>query len=162
MAKKITTYGIITALCMVLGYLESLLPLSFIAPGIKLGLSNTAVLLMIAHGNKNGAFLVNITRIILSCLLFSGFSSLIFSLSGAIGSMAVMLLLCRVKQISIIGYSIAGGAVHNILQGFVAIIIMGNAVIYYFPILIIFGGISGAIVGISAAVLKKYIKNIKF
>ena len=38
MAKKITLYAMLAAICLVCGYIESLLSLSFIAPGIKLGL----------------------------------------------------------------------------------------------------------------------------
>ncbi|MBE6727366.1 MAG: Gx transporter family protein [Ruminococcaceae bacterium] len=159
MARKITLYGILTAFCIVLGYIESLFPLLFIAPGVKLGLSNAAVLLLIAFGDIKGALAVNTSRILLNGILFSGFSSLLFSLSGAMGSMLIMILLCKIKQISIIGCSIAGGAVHNILQGAVAVFIMGKAVFYYFPILIICGGASGAIIGISTLLLKKHIKS---
>ena len=40
MAKRITLYGIFTCLALIFGYIESLFSLSFIAPGIKIGLAN--------------------------------------------------------------------------------------------------------------------------
>lgn len=70
MAKRITLYGIFTCLALIFGYIESLFSLSFIAPGIKIGLANCICLLLIASGDIRGALLVNITRIILSALLF--------------------------------------------------------------------------------------------
>ena len=159
MAKKITLYGILTALCIVLGYIESLISLEFIAPGVKLGLSNAAVLLMIALGDIKGAFAVNLTRILLNSILWGGVSTLIYSLSGAFGSILIMILLCRIKQISIIGCSIAGGAVHNILQGIVAILLLGDSILYYFPLLILCGGLSGALTGFGALTVKKRINS---
>ena len=42
--KKITETAAIAAAAVVLGYLESLIPLGIPIPGVKLGLSNLAVL----------------------------------------------------------------------------------------------------------------------
>ena len=70
MAKRITLYGIFTCLALIFGYIESLFSLSFIAPGIKIGLANCLCLLLTARGDIRGALLVNITRVTLSALLF--------------------------------------------------------------------------------------------
>ncbi len=155
MSKKIAFFGILTAFLMVLGYIESLFPLSFIAPGIKLGLSNSAVLLLIDFGKRKEAVIINTARILLSALIFGSVSALPFSLLGAIGSMAVMTALSNLKCISIVGKSIAGGTVHNLFQGIAAILLMGNSLIYYFPVLVIFGALSGGIIGFSAILIKK-------
>ena len=42
--KSIALLGICAAIAMVLSYIESLIPLSFVVPGIKLGLANIAVI----------------------------------------------------------------------------------------------------------------------
>ena len=55
MAKKITLYALFAALAMIFGYIESLYSLSFIAPGIKLGLANSIVLLLLCGGDFKGA-----------------------------------------------------------------------------------------------------------
>lgn len=150
MAKKITLYAMLAAICLVCGYIESLLSLSFIAPGIKLGLSNSIALLLVAKGDFKGAFSVNITRILLSALLFSTPFSLVFSLSGGIISLICVCLLYKTGKFSIIGISIAGGVIHNIVQLTVAYFLLGNAVLYYLPFLIISGGVSGAVIGFIA------------
>ena len=66
MAKKIALYSILTSLALIFGYIESLFSLSFIAPGIKLGLANSVALILLCFKDFKGAVLVNITRILLS------------------------------------------------------------------------------------------------
>lgn len=158
MAKKISFYGIFTALCMVLGYLEHLVPLSFIAPGIKLGLSNSVVLLLLMKHDVKGAFLINIARILLSVLLFAAPSTLIFSLTAGIISTTVMALLSKLKSISVVGFSVIGAVVHNLTQLACAVIILGIGVLYYLPFLLISALISGALVGITAKALTEKIR----
>lgn len=158
MAKKISFYGIFTALCMVLGYIEHLIPLSFIAPGIKLGLSNSVVLLLLIKKDVKGAFLINIARILLSVLLFAAPSTLIFSLSAGIVSTTVMVVLSRFKGIGVMGFSILGAVVHNLTQLICAVIILGIGVLYYLPFLLISALLSGALVGIIAKTLTEKIR----
>lgn len=158
MAKKISFYGIFTALCMVLGYIEHLIPLSFIAPGIKLGLSNSVVLLLLIKKDIKGAFLINIARILLSVLLFAAPSTLIFSLSAGIVSTTVMVVLSRFKGIGVMGFSIIGAVVHNLTQLVCAVIILGIGVLYYLPFLLISALLSGALVGIIAKTLTEKIR----
>ena len=71
-----------------------------------------------------------------------------------------MLLLSRFKSVSIIGMSIAGGAVHNLLQLTVAILLLGKAVIFYAPVLLTAGAVSGALIGYLALFLAKKSRNI--
>lgn len=150
MAKKITLYSMLAAICLICGYIESLLSLSFIAPGIKLGLSNSIALLLVAKGDFKGAFSVNVTRILLSALLFSTPFSLTFSLSAGIISLICVCILSKTNKFSIIGISIAGGVIHNIVQLAVAFFLLGNAVFYYAPFLLVAGAISGGVIGFIA------------
>ena len=115
MAKKVALYGILTSLALIFGYIESLFSLSFIAPGIKLGLANSVALILLCYGDFRGAMLVNITRILLSALLFSSPFSLVFSLTAGILSVVIMRLLSGIKGVSVIGFSISGAAVHNLV-----------------------------------------------
>lgn len=159
--KRLCLYGIFTALCLVFGYIESLVPLAFIAPGIKLGLSNAVVLMLAIKGDIKGAFAVNITRILLSALLFGSAMSLIFALSGGIMSLTATCLLKKLKGIGILGLSIAGGTVHNIFQAAAAAFIIGKGVLYYLPVLLIGGALSGALISvICMPMLKAFERNI--
>ena len=162
MAKKIALYGILTSLALIFGYIESLFSLSFIAPGIKLGLANSVALILLCYGDFRGAMLVNITRILLSALLFSSPFSLVFSLTAGILSVVIMRLLSGIKGVSVIGFSISGAAVHNLVQLTVASLLFGRAVWYYLPFLLVSALLSGGIIGILSSIIFKKIKtNIK-
>lgn len=162
MAKKIALYGILTSLALIFGYIESLFSLSFIAPGVKLGLANSVALILLCYGNFRGAILVNITRILLSALLFSSPFSLVFSLTAGILSVVIMRLLSGIKGVSVIGFSISGAAVHNLVQLTVASLLFGRAVWYYLPFLLVSALLSGGIIGILSSIIFKKIKtNIK-
>ena len=158
MAKKVALYGILTGLALIFGYIESLFSLSFIAPGIKLGLANSVALLLLCFKDFKGALLVNITRILLSALLFSSPFSLVFSLTAGILSVVIMGLLSGIKGVSVVGFSIAGAAVHNLIQLTVASIIFGRAVWYYLPFLLVSALISGGIIGALSLIIFKRIK----
>ena len=158
MAKKVALYGILTGLALIFGYIESLFSLSFIAPGIKLGLANSVALLLLCFREFKGALLVNITRILLSALLFSTPFSLVFSLTAGIISVVIMKLLSGIKSVSVVGFSIAGAAVHNLVQLTVASIIFGRAVWYYLPFLLVSALISGGIIGALSLIIFKRIK----
>ena len=64
--RRVCLYAILSAVCLCLGYLESLVPLTFIAPGVKIGLANTVCLILAAKMDIKGAFFVNTVRILLS------------------------------------------------------------------------------------------------
>ena len=146
MAKKIALYGILTSLALIFGYIESLFSLSFIAPGVKLGLANSVALILLCFKDFKGAVLVNITRILLSALLFSSPFSLVFSLTAGILSVVIMRLLSGIKGVSVIGFSISGATVHNLVQLTVASLLFGRAVWYYLPFLLVSALLSGGII----------------
>ena len=52
MIKKTVELGFFLALALILAYVESLIPFSFGIPGIKLGLPNLIVVLLLARNNK--------------------------------------------------------------------------------------------------------------
>lgn len=159
MIRRICLYGVFAALCIVFGYLESLLPFDFIAPGIKLGISNAVALLLIGLNDTKGAFAVNITRILLSALLFGSPFTLLFSLTAGIGSLCVTAFLHHTEKFGTIGISAAGGAVHNLLQIAVAVFVTGRGVLCYLPLLLICGTFTGVLIGFLCSLINKKIKH---
>lgn len=159
MAKKVALYGILTGLAMIFGYIESFVSLSFIAPGIKLGLANSVALLLLCFKDFKGALAVNITRILLSAMLFSSPFSLVFSLTAGVLSVVIMRILSGVKGVSAIGFSIAGAAVHNVTQLTVAALLFGRAVWYYLPFLLAFAMIGGGLIGTLSLIIFKKVKT---
>ena len=159
MAKKICLYGVLSALCIVFGFIEHLISFDFIAPGIKIGLANSVALLLIVWGDKQGAIAVNLVRILLSALLFSNPSVLYYSLSGGVISFIVMVIFSKFNSVSIIGLSIAGAVAHNITQLVCAQLLLGNGIWYYTPILLVSALLGGFITGTAASIVFKKIKN---
>ena len=160
-SSRVAYGGILTALAMIFSYAETLIPLNFGVPGIKLGLANLVVLLGLTFLKPVDVFLVSMVRIFLSSLLFGNAMSLAYSLAGGILSFLVMLLISRVEGFSLIGISIAGGVTHNIGQIVTAAIIVKTMKLtWYLPVLIVAGLITGAIVGAIAVSVMPAVKKV--
>ena len=160
-SSRVAYGGILTALAMIFSYTETLIPLNFGVPGIKLGLANLVVLLGLTFLKPVDVFLISMVRIFLSSLLFGNAMSLAYSLAGGILSFLVMLLISRVEGFSLIGISIAGGVTHNIGQIVTAAIIVKTMKLtWYLPVLIVAGLITGAIVGAIAVSVMPAVKKV--
>ena len=95
------------------------------------------------------ALTVNIVRVLIAGLLFSGVFGAAYSMAGALLSFLVMVLLKKTGLFSITGVSIAGGVAHNLGQILVASFLVSNLKMFaYFPVLIFSGVASGAAIGI--------------
>lgn len=158
MAKKVAFLGMFTALALVLGWLESLVPVTPVFPGIKLGLANVVTILVLYRFGWKEASCVSVLRVGLSNVLFGNLSVFFYSLAGAGFSLLAMIFLKKTDKFSPIGVSVAGGVMHNAGQLLMAVILMENGVIlYYFPILAIAGVISGVLIGLLGAFLHKHL-----
>lgn len=155
--------GLLAAAALLLGWIESLIPISVAIPGIKLGLANAAVLLtMYLLGNRE-AFAVSITKVLLSALLFGGLSALLYSLTGAIISFCAMHLAKKCERLSCVGVSAAGGAAHVLAQLVIAILLSNTIQIWRLAgVLMLAGTLCGALMGVISAILLKRIKRISF
>ena len=155
--KRIAFLAMLTALGMILSYIETFIPVLYGVPGMKAGLGNILVVfLLYIYGSKE-ALVVNILRITLTALLFGNLYSLAYSLAGAALSFAVMVIIKESDFLSCYGVSMAGGIAHNIGQIIVALFLVENyRIILYLPILVISGCITGAgIAFIAANVIKR-------
>ena len=160
MARKIAYSSMLTALAMILSYVEALIPFSVGVAGIKLGLANLVVLTGIYYMPTKQVFVISVARIVLSAFMFGNMASLIYSMAGCVVSLLVMLLIKKLKCFSIVGVSIAGGTAHNIGQFIVAACVLkSRGIIYYLPLLMIGGAVAGLIVGIVAEQVRRIIKN---
>ena len=154
--KKTAQVGMLVAAAFVLGYVESLLPISFGIPGIKLGLSNIVELLCLYEGTAKEAFGIALVRIVLTGLTFGNFSTMAYSLAGGIFSFLVMFLLKKSNVFSVYGVSIAGGVSHNIGQIAVAVLVLQTGLLmYYLPFLLVAGCVAGACIGFVGGILVK-------
>ncbi|PID82460.1 MAG: heptaprenyl diphosphate synthase [Clostridiales bacterium] len=147
--KKLTTTAILIAVSMILSYLEMLLPISYGFPGVKLGLANLVIVVSIYMYGPINALIISILRVILMSITFGNMTILMYSLVGALFGISFMIISKRVLSLSIIGVSIVGGVFHNVGQLLVAMLFISNfKILYYLPILLIFGLVSGFIIGL--------------
>ncbi|MBQ8077758.1 MAG: Gx transporter family protein [Eubacterium sp.] len=144
-----------------LSFLESLVPVNIGIPGVKLGLANSVVLMAMYLLGKKEAFAISMIRILLAGLLFSGAFSLIYSFAGGILSYFVMLAAMQSKKLSALGVSVLGASVHNVGQIVVAGVVMQTSrIVYYLPVLLISGAVTGVIVGILSGIVIARLNNI--
>ena len=96
-AQRVGRFGLLAALSLVLGYFDRAIPITMIlsgaVPGIKLGLANTVLLYGVYMLDWRGCVLLMLTKVFLSGFLFGSLSAILYSLSGGILSLAVMLLI---------------------------------------------------------------------
>jgi len=153
-ARRVATAGLLASLALIFSYVEALVPFNAGVPGVKLGLANLVPLIVLYRLDARYAAAVNLIRVALAGLLFTGAFAALYSLAGCIVSFLVMWICKRTGLFSIIGVSMAGGVFHNLGQLCVAMAaVSGLQLIHYMPVLIMSGIIAGIIVGIGAQIL---------
>ncbi|MBQ5346483.1 MAG: Gx transporter family protein [Ruminococcus sp.] len=148
MAKRISVIAVFTALALIFSYIEAIIPFNLGVPAVKLGIANIVVVCALYIFGVKEAAGISLIRVFVIGLLFGNAVSLIYSLSGAVLSIAVMII-CKRLKLSVIGVSAMGGIFHNVGQlSAAALILNSSAVMYYYPVLFISGIVTGIIIGI--------------
>lgn len=163
--RMLVFISVLVAQGMILSFIESMLPIPFIAPGAKLGLANIITLAAIYLLTFKQATAVVLLRVVLTAATFGSLSSFLYSLAGGILSLLVMAAILKVfkGEISLMGVSVAGAVAHNIGQIIVATIIIHNLLIFtILPILLIVAVPTGIFVGIVAKILIDYLERVSF
>lgn len=163
MKSKVAYFGVFTALALIFSYVETLIPIQFGIPGVKLGLANLIIVIALYCMKLSEAYLLSIVRVLLAGFIFGNYFSIIYSLAGGLLSLTVMALLRKKGGFSVIGVSIAGGVFHNIGQLIVASVIVETfSVMYYVPVLLIAGLVTGLLIGIASDGMLKRLANLEF
>ena len=153
--KHIALYGLFLAIAVVANYIEHLIPLPFIFPGVKLGLANAVGLIVLYYlGRKSYAFF-GILRVLLSAVLFTGFgSTFMIALGGTIVATIFSILVSSVTKASIYGISATGAVFHGLGQVLVVSILYGTIqMMWYMLILVVSGAITGVLMAIVTSLL---------
>ena len=140
-------------LALALSYVESLIPIASLVPlpGFKPGFANIVIVIAFYRLSPYAAAFISLCRVVISSLLFSGVTTLLFSLSGAILSFAILIVCSKLLncKIGFIGLSVLMALFHNIGQLLCAVAVMGNSsLLYYFPALSFAALICGCITGV--------------
>ena len=168
---KIALMGVLTAGAIIIAILESFIP-SIGIPGVKLGLANIVILIILYEIGIVEAIIVDLLRVFLVALLRGTIISMGFlmSLTGAALSLGIMILLYLVvRKFSIVGVSVVGSFFHVTGQVLIAMIFLGTPYMaFYLPIIAVSAIITGVLVGIVAklvirtGVIKKQKEKYKF
>lgn len=156
--QKMALLGVLTAGAIVIAILESFIP-SIGIPGVKLGLANIVILVILYELGILEAIVVNLLRVLVVGLLRGTFLSMGFlmSLTGAILSLGIMILFyLLIKKFSIVGVSVIGSIFHVAGQILIAMLFLGTAYIFlYLPVIALSAIITGIFVGIMAHLIIK-------
>jgi heptaprenyl diphosphate synthase len=153
MAKRndVALIGVFLAFVLAVGLLERAVPLDFLVPGARLGLSNAVILAAVYLFRFRAVLILVILKCLLLSVLAGGPSSFIYSLGGSLLSFVAMWVLARAfaERISPIGVSAAGAVFHSAGQVLVACIVLENiGIIAYLPPLMLISLVSGVLVGV--------------
>ncbi len=156
--RKAALYGMLTALALLMSYVEAQVPAFFAVPGMKLGLVNIVVLTALYLLGAQAALVISLLRVFLAAAMFGNGMSLYFSAAGALLSGLVMILLkLKFHRVTV---SIAGGIAHNIGQILVAMIVMETGMVAWYLVVLWFSGLaSGALIGILGNELVKRLEG---
>ena len=159
--KKLVLLSIMLAIAIVVGYVESFIPIP--VPGVKLGLANVVILLLLYEDNIVDAFIVLILRIFLTGFILGTFltPTWYMSLTGGMLAFLVMTIFSRFNLFSSIGVSVLGSVFHTVGQITILIILVSTpGVIYYFPLIALLSIVTGIFSGIICILLRKRFKLI--
>ena len=113
MKSKAAYFGVFIALALIFSYVETLIPIQVGIPGVKLGLANLVVVVVLYKMGVKEAYTLAVVRVILSGFLFGNLFSIVYSLAGGLLSLTVMVALKRTKAFSLLGISAMGGVFHG-------------------------------------------------
>ncbi len=163
--ERLTLLGLLTAIMLILGFVESLIPFNFGVPGIKLGLSNSVLIFAVYMLDIPAAFILMTVKVTLSAMMFgAGLFSMPmwFALSGGLLSTALMALLSRDRDLLPEVVSMAGGVGHNVGQVIMCILTVTRVnMLFYMGILMLVGMVTGGLTGVIADRVLRHMKVIR-
>ncbi len=159
--KKLLYLSMFIALAIVLNFIEP--PIFAFIPGPKLGLANLSTVLVLVIFSPYDAVVVTFFRTIIGALIKGTLHPIPFltSFLGATIASIIMAVTYKIGKniFSLAGISAIGGITNNIIQFFVVLYITkNNAFWYYFPVLIVLGGVSGWVIGVIAQLIYNRIR----
>ena len=153
---KVALGGLLVAMMLILGYVETLLqglvPTGI--PGIKLGISNGVLLFALYLMDIRSTLILMVLKVGLSGLLFGNPMTMLFAFCGGALSLAGMIPLSRIRGLHIVTVSMVGAVLHNVGQILAAMLVMTEVapgvLLGYLAILMLIALVTGAATGILA------------
>lgn len=159
--QRVALCGILLALMLVLGLVESMIPVAAGIPGIKLGLSNGVLIFAVYMLDIPTAFTLMALKVTLASMMYAGFGAFPYALAGGVLSVTAMALFSRVRGMHPVTVSMVGGVMHNVGQVVMAMVMLQTSrLLYYLAVLMLAGLVTGALTGICAHLVMKHLKHI--
>ena len=65
MKNRVAYFGVFTALALIFSYVETLIPINFGIPGVKLGLANLVIVIALYKMKLTEIYLLSVVRVLL-------------------------------------------------------------------------------------------------
>ncbi len=162
--RRVAICGLLLSMMLILGWVEHLIPLNAGIPGIKLGLSNSVLIFAVYMLDVPTSYVLMVLKVVLSCaFLGTPATVMMYGMAGGVLSLTGMVLLSRVKGIHPVTVSMVGGVLHNVGQVGLAIIILNTPMLlYHMAVLMLVGLACGALTGVSANMVMRHMRHMKF
>lgn len=153
--RRVTQFSLLVAMAVVLHVVEGSFPPPLPAPGAKLGLANIVGLVCLVTLGLRAAISLVVLRTLLGSLVGGTFLGFGFILSFGAGlastlGMAALAAAGR-RRFSIVGISLFGALVHNLVQlTLAAAIVRHYGLLAYLPYMLLGSLPTGAVTGIAA------------
>ena len=153
---SISLCALLLSMMLIVGYVESMIPLNVGIPGIKLGMSNSVLIFAVYMLDIPTAFMLMSLKVLLSGILFAGPTTMMYGFAGGVLSLLCMALLSRIKGLSIPVVSIVGGVMHNVGQIGMSLLVLQvppMSMLGYLGVLMCVGAVCGLLTGVCASLL---------
>ncbi len=159
--KRVALCGLLLAMMLILGWIEKQIPSPY--PGVKLGLSNSVLIFAVYMLDVPTAFVLMLFKVFLSNILFGSLGvTFAMGFAGGLVSLTAMVLISRIRGMHPVTVSILGGVMHNVGQIGMAMLVTNTpGLLGYLPVLMISGLIFGALTGVCADRVMKYMKHMR-
>jgi heptaprenyl diphosphate synthase len=153
-AVRWTRIGVLAAFALVLGYLETFIPIP--VPGVKLGLANIAILLCFMRLDAGAALFVTLLKVLAQGLLFGSPLTFAYSLAGSALAYLVMAFAMRLPGMHSAMVSVLGAVAHTAGQMAVATVLLGTRFVWLAaPVLLVAAIATGILCGVLAVRLDR-------
>ena len=163
MTKKVSVIGLFTAMALLLSCIENMLPFRTGIPGIKLGIANLIIVIAFYFLPSGEVLSISLLRVFFLSVFSGSPFTAVFSFTGAIASFFAMYISYRRTSFSPVGISILGGVTHNLAQLLISALLLNTpAFLWYSPVLLISGIITGLINGLITIKIIHTVKGMKW
>ena len=146
--KRLIIIAMLLSIAIVINYVESFIPV--VVPGVRLGLANVIILIMIYEFTFYEALIVDLLRIFVVSLIRGTLFQPIFfmALVGGMASYLIMLLFSKLKPFSSVGVSALGAVSHTFGQIITLIVLTSTPeVINFVPVIGLLSLLTGILSG---------------